>query len=85
MGQKKLPLAWAGVTVLGLVVVILVVSWQLFPRLTAAQSLIDDLNPAFTRRSGQRRPRRHRNGLRRNQRRRRDDASPTARRLRCPS
>ncbi|MGH3555921.1 MAG: hypothetical protein ACRDTK_00045 [Mycobacterium sp.] len=47
MGQKKLPLAWAGVTLLGVIVVILVVSWQLFPRLFAAQSIIDDLNPAF--------------------------------------
>lgn len=43
----KLPLAWAGVTVLGVIVVILVVWWQLFPRLTAAQSMVDDLNPAF--------------------------------------
>jgi hypothetical protein len=48
MGHRKLPLAWAGVTVLGVIVVILVVSWQLFPRLTAAQSMVDDLNPAFT-------------------------------------
>ena len=35
-------------TVLGVIVVILVVSWQLFPRLTAAQSMVNDLNPAFT-------------------------------------
>ena len=48
MGRRTLPLAWAGVTAVGLVVVILVVSWQLFPRLTAAQTLVDDLNPAFT-------------------------------------
>jgi len=48
MGRRKVPLAWAGVIVLGMIVVILVVSWQLFPRLTAAQALIDDLNPAFT-------------------------------------
>lgn len=47
MGHKKVPLAWAGVTVLGVIVVILVVWWQLFPRLTAAQSMVDDLNPAF--------------------------------------
>lgn len=47
-GGKALPIAWAGVTVLGVIVVILVVSWQLFPRLTAAQSMVDDLNPAFT-------------------------------------
>ena len=43
-----MPLAWAGVTALGVIVVILVVSWQLFPRLTAAQTLVDDLTPAFT-------------------------------------
>ncbi len=48
MGRKTLPLAWAGVTALGVIVVILVVSWQLFPRLTAAQTLVDDLTPAFT-------------------------------------
>ncbi len=48
MGHRKVPLAWAGVTVLGVIVVILVVSWQLFPRLTAAQSMVEDLNPAFT-------------------------------------
>jgi hypothetical protein len=48
MGRKTLPLAWAGVTVLGVIVVILVVSWQLFPRLTAAQTMVDDLTPAFT-------------------------------------
>ena len=48
MGRRTVPLAWAGVTAVGVVVVILVVSWQLFPRLTAAQTLVDDLNPAFT-------------------------------------
>jgi hypothetical protein len=47
MGRRKVPLAWAGVTVLGVIVVILVVWWQLFPRLTAAQAMVDDLNPAF--------------------------------------
>lgn len=47
-GRRALPLAWAGVTMLGVIVVILVVSWQLFPRLTAAQSMVNDLNPAFT-------------------------------------
>ena len=47
-GGRALTLAWAGVIVLGVIVVILVVSWQLFPRLTAAQSMVDDLNPAFT-------------------------------------
>ncbi|WP_240163710.1 hypothetical protein [Mycolicibacterium sphagni] len=41
-------MAWAGVTLVGVIVVILVVSWQLFPRLTAAQTLVDDLTPAFT-------------------------------------
>ncbi len=48
MGHRKVPLAWAGVAALGVIVVILVVSWQLFPRLFAAQGLVDDLNPAFT-------------------------------------
>jgi hypothetical protein len=48
MGRRTVPLAWAGVTGVGLIVVILVVSWQLFPRLTAAQTLVEDLNPAFT-------------------------------------
>ena len=38
-----LPIAWAGVTAVGFIVVILVVSWQLFPRLTAAQSMIEEL------------------------------------------
>jgi hypothetical protein len=47
MREKKLPLAWAGVALLGVIVVILVVSWQLFPRLFAAQAMVDDLNPAF--------------------------------------
>jgi hypothetical protein len=44
----KLTLAWAGVTALGAIFVILVVWWQLFPRLFGAQGLVDDLNPAFT-------------------------------------
>lgn len=44
---RSVPLAWAGVALLGVIVVILVVSWQLFPRLGAAQALVDDLNPAF--------------------------------------
>lgn len=48
MARKSVPLAWAGVTLVGVIVVILVVSWQLFPRLGAAQSMVDDLNPAFT-------------------------------------
>lgn len=48
MAERKVPLAWVGVVVVGVVVVILVVSWQLFPRLFAAQHLIDDLKPAFT-------------------------------------
>jgi hypothetical protein len=48
MARKSVPLAWAGVTLVGVIVLILVVSWQLFPRLTAAQSMVDDLNPAFT-------------------------------------
>lgn len=48
MARKSVPFAWAGVTLVGVIVVILVVSWQLFPRLGAAQSMVDDLNPAFT-------------------------------------
>ena len=48
MGRNPVAIAWAGVTLVGVIVVILVVSWQLFPRLTAAQTMIEDLNPAFT-------------------------------------
>lgn len=48
MARKSVPLAWAGVTLVGVIVIILVVSWQLFPRLGAAQSMVDDLSPAFT-------------------------------------
>jgi hypothetical protein len=47
-GPRVLALAWAGVTAVGVIVVVLVVSWQLFPRLTAAQSMVAALNPAFT-------------------------------------
>ncbi|MBS4727941.1 hypothetical protein MSM1_06130 [Mycobacterium sp. SM1] len=47
MGHRKVPLAWTVVVAVGVIVVILVVSWQLFPRLIAAQHLINDLNPAF--------------------------------------
>lgn len=46
-GARTLPIAWAGVTLVGVIVIILVVSWQLFPRLFAAQGLVDDLGPAF--------------------------------------
>ncbi|WP_247600154.1 hypothetical protein [Mycobacterium intracellulare] len=46
-GSRAVPLAWVGVVAVGVIVVILVVSWQLFPRLFAAQSMVDDLNPAF--------------------------------------
>jgi hypothetical protein len=45
---RTVPRAWAVVILLGVIVVILVVSWQLFPRLMAAQSMVDDLSPAFT-------------------------------------
>src|SRR5664279_3159200 len=48
MARRSVPLAWAGVTLIGVIVIILVVSWQLFPRLGAAQSMVDDLSPAFT-------------------------------------
>ena len=54
MGRKAVPLAWAGVTALGAIVVILVVSWQLFPRLTAAQSLARQPQPGVHDRSGER-------------------------------
>lgn len=48
MARKSVPLAWAGVTLVGVIVIILVVSWQLFDRLNSAQSMVDDLSPAFT-------------------------------------
>ncbi|WP_396932289.1 hypothetical protein [Mycolicibacterium sp.] len=48
MSRRSVPLAWAGVALVGVIVLILVISWQLFPRLFAAQGLVDDLNPAFT-------------------------------------
>ncbi len=47
-GGRAVPLAWVGVAAVGVIVVVLVVSWQLFPRLFAAQHVIDDLKPAFT-------------------------------------
>lgn len=47
-GSRAVPAAWVGVVAVGVIVVILVVSWQLFPRLFAAQHLVDDLTPAFT-------------------------------------
>lgn len=48
MRGRAVPLAWAGVALVGVIVIVLVVSWQLFPRLFAAQGLVDDLSPAFT-------------------------------------
>lgn len=48
MANRKYTLGWAVVTLLGVIVVILVVWWQLFPRLLGAQALVDDLSPAFT-------------------------------------
>ncbi|SBS79677.1 conserved membrane hypothetical protein [uncultured Mycobacterium sp.] len=48
MSRKSVPFAWAGVTLVGVIVIILVITWQLFPRLFAAQGLVNDLNPAFT-------------------------------------
>lgn len=48
MNRKAVPICWAVVTLVGVIVIILVVWWQLFPRLTAAQSMVNDLNPAFT-------------------------------------
>lgn len=47
MRGKSVPISWAVVTLVGVIVIILVVSWQLFPRLTAAQTMVDDLTPAF--------------------------------------
>lgn len=46
--SRSVPYAWAGVTLVGVIVIILVISWQLFPRLFAAQGLVNDLSPAFT-------------------------------------
>ncbi|WP_233209545.1 hypothetical protein [Mycobacterium sp. ENV421] len=48
MRGKSVPACWAVVTLVGVIVIILVVSWQLFPRLTGAQAMVDDLTPAFT-------------------------------------
>lgn len=48
MRGKSVPISWAIVTLVGVIVIILVVSWQLFPRLTGAQALVNDLTPAFT-------------------------------------
>lgn len=48
MRGKSVPISWVVVTLVGVIVIILVVSWQLFPRLTAAQALVEDLTPAFT-------------------------------------
>lgn len=48
MKGKAVPICWAVVTLVGVIVIILVVWWQLFPRLGAAQTMVNDLNPAFT-------------------------------------
>jgi hypothetical protein len=48
VGSKTGVLAWLGVALVGLIVVVVVVGLQLFPRLNAAQSLINDARPAFT-------------------------------------
>jgi hypothetical protein len=48
MRGKSVPICWAVVTLVGVIVIILVVWWQLFQRLNAAQSMVDDLSPAFT-------------------------------------
>lgn len=48
MRGKSVPICWTVVTLVGAIVIILVVSWQLFPRLTGAQAMVEDLTPAFT-------------------------------------
>jgi hypothetical protein len=48
MARKTVTFGWVGVAVIGLSVVIVVLGLQLFPRLNAAQDLIDDVRPALT-------------------------------------
>jgi hypothetical protein len=48
MNRKGAVLSWAVVTLVGVIVVVLVLALQLFPRLTAAQNLIDAAEPAFS-------------------------------------
>lgn len=48
MKRNGTLLSWAVVTLVGVIVVAVVVGLQLFPRLTAAQNLIDGASPAFS-------------------------------------
>jgi len=48
VGRKTAVTAWLGVSLVGLIVVIIVLGLGLFPRLTAAQEVINDARPAFT-------------------------------------
>ncbi len=48
MGRKSAVAAWLGVALVGVIIVGLVLGLQLFPRLNAAQNLINDARPAFT-------------------------------------
>jgi hypothetical protein len=47
MTRKGAVLSWAVVTLVGVIVVVLVLALQLFPRLTAAQNVLDAAEPAF--------------------------------------
>lgn len=48
MSRKAAMWSWLVVALVGVIVVVLVIALQLFPRLSSAQTLIDGLNPAFT-------------------------------------
>jgi hypothetical protein len=48
MTRRTVTFGWVGVAVIGLIFLIVVLGLQLFPRLGAAQNLIEDARPAFT-------------------------------------
>jgi hypothetical protein len=48
MKLDRSVLAWIGVALVGVIVVVLVLGLSLFPRLNAAQGVLDDGRPAFT-------------------------------------
>lgn len=48
MARRTVTFGWVGVAVVGLLVVMVVLGLQLFPRLNSAQDLIDDVRPALT-------------------------------------
>lgn len=48
MARRTLMYGWVGVAVIGVFTVIIVLGLQLFPRLSAAQNLIDDVRPAMS-------------------------------------